>query len=101
MTPIAIDYSILFGSPHIRDLLFSNHRGTKRLKMTDDSPKSLWFTSTMSSELTGHVAFAGLYECQLEEDGTCVEPKLIVDRWDTNGTHHRGLDLMDVSCLVS
>lgn len=67
--------------------------------MTEESTKSLWFTSTYSSELTGHAAFAGLYECQLRE-GSCVEPELIVDTWNYNGTHHRGLDLMDVSNFV-
>jgi hypothetical protein len=66
--------------------------------MVEGSTKSLWFTSTMSSDLLmGHPAFTGLYECQLKEDGACVEPKLIVDKWDINGTHHRGIDLMDVS----
>jgi hypothetical protein len=65
--------------------------------------KTLWFTSTMSSDLLSgpghsHTAFAGLYECQLKEnEGACVEPTLIVDKWDINGTHHKGLDLMDVS----
>lgn len=62
--------------------------------------EKLWFTSTMSVDLRGEhngSAFAGLYTCTADVDsGDCTQPKLIVDRWDVDGAHHRGLDLMNV-----
>jgi hypothetical protein len=61
----------------------------------------LWFTSTMSVDMHGQnrrPTFGGLYKCKLEQEtGTCDEPELVVDSWDHDGNHHRGLDLMNVS----
>jgi hypothetical protein len=58
----------------------------------------LWFTSTTSVSMHGKTAtFPGLYECQLDrESGTCENPLLVVDTWNHNDEHQRGLDLMNV-----
>jgi hypothetical protein len=46
-------------------------------------------------------AFAGLYTCKVDtSSGNCFDPEVVVDRWDVNGTHHIGLDLMNV-CMIS
>jgi hypothetical protein len=57
----------------------------------------------MSVDLRGEhksSAFAGLYTCKVNtQTGDCVDAELVVDRWDVDGTHHRGLDLMNV-CMI-
>jgi len=67
--------------------------------------KKLWFTSTLSTELRGEhkgSAFAGLYTCDVDtQTGDCFHAELLVDRWDVDGTHHRGLDLINVRKVVS
>jgi hypothetical protein len=73
---------------------------TQRETMSNDrSDESyLWFTSTMSSRMssTGMNTFNGLFMCSLAaETGKCRDSKLIVDTWDQNGEHRRGLDLVN------
>lgn len=44
----------------------------------------------------GTSTFNGLYMCSLDEETrTCLDSKLIVDSWDQNGEHHRGLNLVN------